>query len=169
MSFTSPEFWIALSWKIDPDGSLGIRQYFESPLRPGQPITMDEYYGWIFEHSVPGLPEAAAKEGLTPLAYMRKYGVFKVSDKTYSRAFERPLAASELAGTVVEPATETISVQWFATAGRFAESVTWPLYTKTLDTAYTAPDEAKSVRLWMVARDQRGGTTWREIAVEITD
>ena len=36
------EFWVALSWKIDPDGSLGIRRFFESPARPGQPITMDE-------------------------------------------------------------------------------------------------------------------------------
>ena len=60
------EFWIALSWKIDPDGSLGIRKFFESPTRPGEMITLDEYYGWIFEHSVPGLPEAAAKEDLTP-------------------------------------------------------------------------------------------------------
>ena len=72
------EFWIALSWKIDPDGSLGIRKFFESPYRPGETITMDEYYGWMFENSVPGLPEAAASEGLTPLQYMRKYGVFKV-------------------------------------------------------------------------------------------
>ncbi|HWT44652.1 MAG TPA: molybdopterin-dependent oxidoreductase [Vicinamibacterales bacterium] len=93
------EFWVALSWKIDPDGSLGIRRYFESPYRPGQPITMDEYYGWMFEHSVPGLPEAAAREQLTPLQYMRKYGVFKVSDHTYSRANERPLTQDELAGT----------------------------------------------------------------------
>jgi anaerobic selenocysteine-containing dehydrogenase len=61
------EFWVALSWKIDPDGSLGLRTFFESPYRAGQPITMDEYYGWMFEHSVPGLPEAAAKESLTPL------------------------------------------------------------------------------------------------------
>ena len=40
----------------------------------------------IFDNSVPGLPETAAKENLTPLEYMRKYGVFKVSDKAYSRA-----------------------------------------------------------------------------------
>jgi anaerobic selenocysteine-containing dehydrogenase len=93
------EFWIALSWHIDPDGSLGIRQFFESPYRPGQPITMDEYYGWMFEHSVPGLPEAAARENLTPLQYMRKYGVFQVSDRAYSRAYERPLRAEEQAGT----------------------------------------------------------------------
>jgi anaerobic selenocysteine-containing dehydrogenase len=98
------EFWIALSWKIDPDGSLGLRKFFESPVRPGQPITMDEYYGWMFEHSVPGLPEAAAREQLTPLAYMRKYGVFKVSENTYSRrSFERPLDSEELAGTTSDP------------------------------------------------------------------
>ena len=97
------EFWIALSWKIDPDGSLGIRKYFESPYRAGQPVTMDEYYGWMFEHSVPGLPEAAEREQLTPLQYMRKYGVFKVSEKSYSRANERALTAEELAGTTTSP------------------------------------------------------------------
>lgn len=77
------EFWIELSWRIDPDGSLGISRYFESPYRPGQKITLDEYYGWIFENSVPGLPAAAAKEGLTPLAYMKKYGAFLVEDNVY--------------------------------------------------------------------------------------
>jgi anaerobic selenocysteine-containing dehydrogenase len=95
------EFWIALSWKIDPDGSLGIRRFFESPYRPGEPVTMDEYYGWIFENSVPGLPERAAQEQLTPLQFMRRYGVFQVSDGDYSRAHERPLSAAELAGASV--------------------------------------------------------------------
>lgn len=95
------EFWIALSWKIDPDGSLGIRRFFESPYVPGAPITMDEYYGWMFDHSVPGLPEAAAKEHLTPLQYMRKYGVFNVSDHSYSRAtHERPLTEAERTGGI---------------------------------------------------------------------
>jgi anaerobic selenocysteine-containing dehydrogenase len=61
------EFWVDLSWEIDPDGSLGVRRYFESPYRPGERITIDDYYGWMFENSVPGLREAAAKEGLTPL------------------------------------------------------------------------------------------------------
>ena len=78
------EFWIQLSARFDPDGSLGIRQYFESPYRPKEIITVDEYYQWIFENSVPGLPEAAAQEGLTPLAYMRKYGVFEVKKENYT-------------------------------------------------------------------------------------
>ena len=72
------EFWIDLTWRIDPDGELGIRRWFESTERPGEPVSIDEYFGEIFERSVPGLPEAAAKEGLTPLAFMRRYGAFEV-------------------------------------------------------------------------------------------
>lgn len=93
------EFWIELSWRIDPDGSLGIRKHYESPYRPGEKITIGEYYQWIFEHSVPGLPEAAAAEELTPLAYMRKYGAFLVQDDAY-RSHESPL--EDTAGTTVE-------------------------------------------------------------------
>jgi anaerobic selenocysteine-containing dehydrogenase len=73
------EFWIEVSWRADPDGSLGIRQYYESPYRPGEKIRLEEYYRWMFENSVPGLPEKAAAEGLAPLAYMRKYGCVEVS------------------------------------------------------------------------------------------
>jgi len=77
------EWWIQLSAHMDPDGSLGIRQWFESPYRPGEIITVEEYYRWIFENSVPGLPETAAKENLTPLEYMRKYGAFEVKKENY--------------------------------------------------------------------------------------
>ncbi len=76
------EFWVELSGRMDPDGSLGVRQWFESPSRPGELISQDEYWAWIFEHSVPGLPEAAQKQGLTPLAYMRKYGCFEIPGST---------------------------------------------------------------------------------------
>jgi anaerobic selenocysteine-containing dehydrogenase len=101
------EFWVALSWRIDPDGSLGIRRHFESPYRPGEPVTMDEYYGWMFENSVPGLPEAAAKENLAPLAYMRKYGVFKVRDKVYTPYLEA-LDADLLARASIDPDEESV-------------------------------------------------------------
>jgi anaerobic selenocysteine-containing dehydrogenase len=72
------EFWIELSWRIDPDGALGIRKWFESPYRPGEKLTVPDYYRWIFENAVPGLPEAAAREGLAPLDYMRRYGAFLI-------------------------------------------------------------------------------------------
>ncbi len=83
------EFWIDLSWQVDPDGSLGIRRWFESPNDPTRPVTVDEYYGWMFENSVPGLPEKAAAEGLTPLGFMRKYGAVEVERDVY-RVHERP-------------------------------------------------------------------------------
>ncbi len=92
------EFWFELSWRIDPDGSLGIRKYFESPYRPGEKVTVDEYYRWVFENSVPGLPEAAAAQGLTPLEYMRKYGAFEVTKDAY-RVDERPLTDAEMEGS----------------------------------------------------------------------
>jgi len=88
------EFWIDLSVKMDPDGSLGVRQWFESPYRPGEVYTLDEYFRWIFENSVPGLPEAAEAEGLGALEYMRKYGAFEVSNDRYypqeSEGFKTP-------------------------------------------------------------------------------
>jgi anaerobic selenocysteine-containing dehydrogenase len=89
------EFWIELTWRIDPDGSLGIRQFFESVKNPGEKMTVDEYYGWMFENSVPGLPQAAAAEGLTPLDYMRRYGAFEVARKI-GKVYEQPVPDEEL-------------------------------------------------------------------------
>ncbi|MGH9037181.1 MAG: molybdopterin dinucleotide binding domain-containing protein, partial [Acidimicrobiia bacterium] len=83
------EFWIDLSWRIDPDGALGIRPFHESEDRPGEKLTVDEYYGWIFEHSVPGLPERAAAEGLSPLEYMRRYGAFDITRNVGPRYEEK--------------------------------------------------------------------------------
>ncbi len=96
------EFYIELSWRIDPDGSLGIRQYHESRAHPGEKLTVDEYYGWMFDHSVPGLPEAAAAEGLTPLEYMRRYGAFEIA-RGRGAVFDEPVAEEELAETATSP------------------------------------------------------------------
>lgn len=102
------EFWIELSWRVDPDGSMGIRKYFESPYRPGEKLRVGEYYRWIFENSVPGLPDAAAKEGLTPSDYMRKYGAFLVEENVYA-THERALTQKELDGARVDPIRGVIS------------------------------------------------------------
>lgn len=77
------EFWIELSWRIDPDGALGIRKFYESPYRPEEKIKIQEYYRWIFENSVPGLPEAAKAKGLSAYDFMSRYGAFLVKDDAY--------------------------------------------------------------------------------------
>jgi anaerobic selenocysteine-containing dehydrogenase len=89
------EFWLALTWRIDPDGRRGIRKYAESAERPGTPLGVDEYYAYAFGHSVPGLPERAAAEGLTPLQYMRRYGAFEVARRV-GTVHEQPVPAAEL-------------------------------------------------------------------------
>lgn len=90
------ELFIALSWRIDPDGALGIRRWFEAPGRPGEPMTVDDYFGGLFA-AVPGLSEAAAAEGLEPLEYMRRRGVFAVEPEGVERLalYEREVGPDE--------------------------------------------------------------------------
>ncbi len=89
------EFWMELTWRIDPDGSLGIRQFVESKQQPGTRLSVDEYYGWLFENSVPGLAEKASSENLSPLEYMRRYGAFEITKKV-GAIYEEPVSDPEL-------------------------------------------------------------------------
>lgn len=55
------ELWINLLFHhVDPDGKLGIRQYWESREHPGKPVTIAEYYNAAFG-TLPGLKAAAAE------------------------------------------------------------------------------------------------------------
>ena len=101
------EFWIELSWRIDPTGELGVRRHFESPYRAGKKITVEEYYRWIFENSVPGLPEKAASVGDSPLEYMRRHGAYAVKTSVYDQ-HEASLTEAELEGAQVDDKTQKI-------------------------------------------------------------
>ena len=78
------------------------------------------------------------------------------------------------ASLFIEERQEQISISWFCAAGALQDNLTWPVRTRTLDTAYTAP-EIDSKRfsdrdtVWMVARDQRGGVAWRYVEIQITE
>ena len=121
------EFWIELSWRIDPDGSLGIRQHHESRARRGQKLTVDEYYGWMFDHSVPGLPERAAAEGLTPLEWMRRYGAFEITSGQ-GPVYEQQVPDGELDNVRITP------------AGRVYTSARAPLSLNVVPTGAPDPD-----------------------------
>jgi hypothetical protein len=73
---------------------------------------------------------------------------------------------------VVDRSEEPI-VSWFTTAGKVADEHTAAQLTKTLDTAYTAPDAPPQatggrVSVWMVVRDQRGGVGWTRVDLVVT-
>ena len=95
------EFWIELSWWIDQNNDMGIRQHFLSPYREGEKINIDEYYQYIFENTS-GLSEVAKKEGLSPLEYMRKFGAFLVESDVY-RKNEKNLSKVDLKDSIIKP------------------------------------------------------------------
>ena len=139
------EFWIDLSWRIDPDGSLGIRRFFESQTRPGEKLGVDEYYGWIFKYSVPGLPEKAAAEGLTPLEYMRRYGAFEIATKV-GQVHEQLVPKDELEDTRSDGIGRV-----YTRAAKPASPNVVPL---------PSPDPDEDGRRPVGGRDRRRGAAW---------
>ena len=77
------EFWINLAWAIDPDGSLGIRKYWESKKNPGKPVTIEEWYNAAFS-TIPGLKKICEKMGTTPYEYMRDRGAWTEETNVYN-------------------------------------------------------------------------------------
>ncbi len=135
------EFYIDLSWRIDPDGSLGIRQYFESKANPGEMLTVEEYYSWMFNNSVPGLKEAAKAEGLDPMQYMRRYGAFEVSKKI-GTVYAQPVPEDELEDIQVSP------------TGRVFTRAPKPASPNVVPTGDPAPDDEGRRPVGVMAGDQ---------------
>ncbi|WP_457640305.1 molybdopterin-dependent oxidoreductase [Persephonella sp.] len=77
------EFWINLAWAVDPDGDLGIRQYWESKKNPGKPITIEEWYDAAFG-TLPNLKKVCEKLGVTPYEYMRDRGAWTEETDVYN-------------------------------------------------------------------------------------
>ncbi len=137
------EFWIELSWTIDPDGALGIRKHFESLERPGEKLGVDEYYRHIFTHSVPGLAERAAADGMTPLEWMRRRGAFEIA-RGIGPVHDQPVPTAELDDVAVDR------------HGRAYTRAPAPAPTNTVPVPTPAPD-ADGRRAVGVARDPSAG------------
>ncbi len=100
------EFWIELSWRIDPDGSLGVRKHFLSPYREGEKMTIDEYYQYVFENTK-GLTEKAKAEDLTELQFMQKYGAYEVEKTSYQKNLTE-LTSSDLENSSIDQSSGSI-------------------------------------------------------------
>jgi hypothetical protein len=66
---------------------------------------------------------------------------------------------------------EAIRVDWFATGGSLADDSTGVVEgdaaTHQVDNTWTAPTAAGDVRLWLVIRDDRGGSGWQAYRVTV--
>jgi anaerobic selenocysteine-containing dehydrogenase len=95
------EFWIELSWRIDPTGELGIRKHFESPYRPARRSPSRSTIAGSSKTACPVYPERASREGVSPLEFMRRHGAFSVKTNIYEQHRSR-LMKSETEGTRIE-------------------------------------------------------------------
>ncbi len=67
-------------------------------------------------------------------------------------------------------AREAVRVAWYATAGALADACTGRTpedQTPSTGTSWVAPAVPGPVWLWLVVRDDRGGVSWREVAVTV--
>ncbi len=65
---------------------------------------------------------------------------------------------------------EEISVAWFISGGAIQDELTWPPFTRTLDTVFEAPGglpPGEQVSVWLIAQDQRGGSSWVQLEMII--
>lgn len=83
------EFFVNLAFAIDPDGSLGIRKYWESKQNPGKPVTMEEYFNAVFSN-LPKLSQLCQEMGITPFEYLRDRGAWTEESQVYN-VHEKPL------------------------------------------------------------------------------
>jgi hypothetical protein len=78
--------------------------------------------------------------------------------------------AFDPASRAVVSRRETMRVTWFATAGSFGEERTGRTSEdlgRESQNAWTAPLAAGDVVVWVVLRDDRGGTSWRTVRVRV--
>ncbi|MBN2895586.1 MAG: molybdopterin-dependent oxidoreductase [Campylobacterales bacterium] len=84
------EFWFELCFNyVDPDGSLGIRQMWESKRHPGTPVTIAEWYDAAFGDNLPNLKKTATNDAryknseFPVYEYLRDHGVWMEENNIY--------------------------------------------------------------------------------------
>ena len=94
------EFWIELSWQIDPTGNRDPAR-FRKPVSARRKNHRRRILSLHFRELCARLARAATEKGLDPLQYMRKYGAFEITRDVYKQN-EKPVARADLAGSKVE-------------------------------------------------------------------
>lgn len=134
-----------------------------NPIFERLQIARGELAGTAFE-DVTGIVDLAAGESL------RVRPVFTADSYEPYQRLETDVDTRRI--TLVDT-VEALSVSWFVSAGEVQDDLTWPKFTKELDTVFTAPKRVPDngtglATIYLVARDQRGGVAWQHLEVRIT-
>jgi hypothetical protein len=105
-----------------------------------------------------GISDGGAEPGVMALAAAMPL-VVHASDKITLRGqFTADSAESYYAGGQRE--TEILTIAWFASAGTFTNDVTGTTTNTTLTLDQNLPSSGSAIDLWIVGRDERGGTDY---------
>ena len=142
------------------------------PLRPrtpnGNPQIIDVA---VARGATAGLPFVALEGTLV----VHANEVLRISPTLSQAAFEpyQQVESSLQSDQIqIRELREQPVVSWFATDGALGSDRTAAVLSKTFDNTFTAPALPPAatggfVSLWMVVRDLRGGTGWRQILIQV--
>lgn len=143
------------------------------PLRPRTPNQNPAINAVaVARGSTAGLPFVPVEEAVLVVKAKQKVRLLPSLSAAAFEAFQNIEAALQDNRLEIIEAKEQPVVSWFATAGELASDRTAAALTKTFDNLFTAPEVPPAatgglVSVWMVVRDLRGGTGWRELRIQV--
>jgi hypothetical protein len=170
-AYTSEENCLDLAPPGDPRSSLNLNPTIQTIERSEGEMSGEDFCDLSGESS--NLPcELSMPLEIQPESPFRlRPGFAPDTEQTY-QVLQTDIEARQL---IVQDRIEEYSTNWFITEGSLQDSLTWKYFTRTLDTVYTPPktlsnpSNGQQIWLWMVVRDQRGGTDWAEIPMSFQE
>lgn len=174
-------------------GSTGLPQsesvLFNQGYRPNEHPEPESitYLDGDDERPVEGTIEVQAGDELTVLAHFPTCPSEPVCGDGLCTAYENPTVCSEdcakspvgclgaegylyadQKARVTVLKRETVEIGWFAAAGTFDLATTDNSEdAKVISNTWIAPEGSLDTTIWLVARDDRGGTSWRSVRVRV--
>jgi hypothetical protein len=79
-----------------------------------------------------------------------------------------PYVVYDLTTSMLDARTEVLTVSWFSTLGELEQDMTLAAPGDTSATqTWTAPSAVGAAHLWVVLRDDRGGSSWQHLLVNV--
>ena len=157
-------FYLPVRVKLDTDAASLIAFYrlriFLGPLSPNPPNQNPSLTGiFTIPEADAGADEESPLDPTTPAPVMENYQLHLRAVVTPESAESYTVYDGDPRTTPPRTVTETVRISWFTTAGHFSEEVTGvdkPDTTLILDKHL--PPSGSTIDLWVVARDDRGGS-----------
>lgn len=165
-------FAAELGYTVCPEGRTPAEVPGCLPIAPRTPNTNPVFERVLVSHDTLASAQFDEPQGIPEVRAGEALRVMPVLAAASSEPYQQITTDMQTGRLAVRDMVEEISVTWFCSEGRLQDQLTWPKFTRTLDTVWTAPPEVPAasgglVTIYMVAQDQRGGTGWTSLEVRV--